>query len=118
AAPAADLAVLSALSTLMQKGVVRVAEEREQGADGPLLGPAEVHALRTRSFRGRASAARGAVAKVFVCAHGPAALKQLLVDLRGATRVSADPPALRSGFGTFARMEVSDALCVEFCSLP
>ncbi|HEY8209977.1 MAG TPA: DUF4388 domain-containing protein [Myxococcaceae bacterium] len=117
-APPADLAVLSALATLMQKGVVRVAEEREQGPGGPLLGPAEVHALRTRIFRGRGSGARAAVAKVFVCAHGPAGLKQLLVDLRGASRVSADPPALRSGFGTFARLEVSEALCVEFCSLP
>jgi hypothetical protein len=117
-APPTDLAVLSALSTLMQKAVVRVAEEREQGAGGPLLGPAEIHALRTRIFRGRTSAARTAVAKVFVCAHGPAGLKQLLADLRGASRVMADPPALKSGFGTFARLEVSDTLCVELCSLP
>src|ERR1043165_651700 len=82
-APPTDLDVLSALSTLMQKGVVRVAEEKDQEAGGPLLGPAEIHALRTRIFRGRVSA-RSAVAKVFVCAHGPAALKQLLSELRGA----------------------------------
>jgi len=112
-----DLDVLSALSTLMQKGVVRVAEEEERGQDGPLLGPAEVHALRTRIFHGRPSP-RAAVAKVFACAHGPSGLRQLLADLRGASRVAAEPPALKSGFGTFARLEVSDVLCVEFCSLP
>ena len=116
-APPTDLDVLSALATLMRKGVVRVAEEKDQEVGGPLLGPAEVHALRTRIFRGR-STARSAVAKVFVCAHGPAGLKQLLSDLRGASRVEADPPALKSGFGTFARLEVSDALCVELCTLP
>ncbi|HYV46356.1 MAG TPA: DUF4388 domain-containing protein [Myxococcaceae bacterium] len=117
-APPTDLAVLSALATLMQKGVARVAEEKEHQEGGPLLGPAEVHALRTRIFRGRTATARTAVAKVFVCAHGPAGLKQLLADLRGASRVAADPPALKSGFGTFGRLEVSDALCVELCSLP
>jgi CheY-like chemotaxis protein len=116
-APATDLELLSALSALMQKGVVRVAEETGQGQGGPLLGPAEVHALRTRIFRGRPSA-RAAVAKVFVCGHGPPALKKMLQGLRGAAKVAPEPPALKSGFGTFARYEVSDALSVEFCSLP
>ncbi|HVE82398.1 MAG TPA: DUF4388 domain-containing protein [Myxococcales bacterium] len=113
-----DLDVLSALATLMQKGVVRVAEEEDRDEGGPLLGPAEVHALRTRIFRGRAASTRTAVAKVFVCAHGPSGLKQLVSELRGATRVEADPPALKSGFGTFARLEVSEVLCVELCTLP
>lgn len=116
-APATDLEVLSALSALMQKGVARVAEEKDQGLGGPLLGPAEIHALRTRIFRGRPTA-RTAVAKVFACGHGPPALQKLLKAFRGAKRVSADPQALKSGFGTFARYEVSEALWVEFCSLP
>lgn len=117
-AAATDLEVLSVLATLLQKGVARVAEQQDDhGGRGPLLGPAEVHALRARIFRGRTSS-RMAVAKVFLCVGGPAATRKLLNGLPGFSKVAAEPGALKSGFGTLGRFEVNEGLRVEFCVLP
>lgn len=116
-ATATDLDTMTVLSTLMQKGVVRIAEGDVAGeGQGPLLGPAEVHALRARMFRGRAPS-RAAVAKVFVCG-APATIRQFMVRLPGLVPVSAQPDALRSQFGTLGRFEVGDSLKVDFCVLP
>jgi DNA-binding response OmpR family regulator len=114
--PATDLEVLSALSSLLQKGLARVVEEQEPAGRGPLLGPAEIHALRSRLVRGKASS-RVAVAKVFACGNGPSAARKLLT-VPGLVRVAADPPALKSGFGTLGAFEVSEALRIDFCVLP
>lgn len=116
-APANDLDVLSVLVTLMQKGVARVAEEEAAGVDGPLLGPAEAHALRARILRGR-GATRLAVGKIFLCGGTPSALRQALNSIPRLERLAAEPPAVRSGFGTLARLELSEALRVDFCVLP
>lgn len=116
-APATDLEVLSILATLMQKGVARIAEQQDGAAGGPLLGPAEIHALRARIFRGRTSS-RMAVAKIFLCVGGPAVTRRLLSNLPGLSRVAAEPTALKSGFGTLGRFDVNETLRVEFCVLP
>lgn len=117
-APAADLEVLTVLSTLMQKGVVRIAEtDTDASAQGPLLGPAEIHALRSRLFRGR-SPVRAAVAKVFVCGNGPSAARRILSGVPRLQRVSGEPSAIKSGFGTLGRFEISEALQIDFCVLP
>lgn len=115
-APANDLEVMAALATLMQKGVARIAEGEEKGK-GPLLGPAEVHALRARLFRGRLSGKVG-VAKVFVCSGTARSLRRLLSGLPGLFPVAGEPSALKSGFGTLGRLELSDALMVDLCALP
>lgn len=114
---ATDLEVLSVLSTLLQKGLAKVVEEQEVAGRGPLLGPAEIHALRARLARGRAST-RTAVAKIFTCGSGPSAARKLMTQLPGVTRLSADPPALKSGFGTLGSFEVSESLRIDFCVLP
>ena len=114
--PATDLDVLVVLLTLLEKKVAKVAEADPEGP-GPLLGPAEVHALRSRILRGR-GAAKVAVAKVFLCSEGASTVRPFLLGLPGYLPISADPPALRSGFGTLGRLEVSEALCVDFCVLP
>jgi CheY-like chemotaxis protein len=115
---ASDHEVLTVLSTLLQKGVARVAEQEEaQAGPGPLLGPADVHALRSRLFRGR-SPARSLVAKIFICGNGPEAARQLLAGLPGLHLVAADPPAIRSGFGTVGRLEINETLQIDFCILP
>lgn len=117
-APATDLDVLSVLSTLMQKGVARIADQQDDdGGRGPLLGPAEIHALRARIFRGRSST-RTAVAKVFLCAGGPAPTRKLLSGLPGFSRIAAEPAALKSGFGTLGKLEINETLRVDFCVLP
>lgn len=117
-APASDLEVLTVVSTLMQKGVVRIAEgETDDDAAGPLLGPAEIHALRSRLFRGRAPV-RTAVAKVFICGNGPQAARRILTGIPRLRPVSSEPTAMKSGFGTLGRYEISEALHVDFCVLP
>lgn len=117
-APATDLEVFTVLSTLMQKGVVRIAEgEAEDAAAGPLLGPAEIHALRVRLFRGR-TPVRAAVAKVFVCGNGPQVARRIIAGIPRLRLVAAEPPAVKSGFGTLGRYEISEALHVDFCVLP
>jgi hypothetical protein len=116
-APANDLDVLVVLSTLMKKGVARVAENEAEGPGrGPLLGPAEVHALRTRVFRGRPPT-RAAVAKVFVVGQ-PGAARKVLTGLNGLSPVAAAPEALRSGFGTLGGYALADSLRIDFCCLP
>lgn len=115
-APATDLDVLTVIATLMQKGVVRVAEGDSAEGAGPLLGPAEVHALRARMFRGRPPN-RAAVAKVMVCGSA-SAVRLLLTRLPGLVPVSAIPEAARSGFGTLGRFDVGESLKVDFCVLP
>ncbi|MBF5042619.1 response regulator [Aggregicoccus sp. 17bor-14] len=115
-APALDLEVLGALSTLLQKDVARVAEgESEDG--GPLLEPAELHALRSRVLRGRAPV-RMVAAKVFVCGGGASAARRLLHRLPHLEPVAAEPSAVKSGFGTLGRLELSEVLRIDFCVLP
>ncbi len=120
-APATDLEVLTVLTTLMQKGVVRQAEGGTDELPGPLLGPAEVHALRTRLLRGRtgtAATARVAVGKIFVCGDGPQAARRILTGLPRLRLERPEPEALRSGFGVLARYELGEALHLDFCVLP
>jgi CheY-like chemotaxis protein len=116
-APATDLDVIGVLHTLLQKGVARMAEgDREEGS-GPLLGPAELHALRGRILRGRGPT-REATAKLFVCGSGPAVARRLLSQLPGIEAVAAEPAAVKSGFGTLGRMDLSELLHLDFCVLP
>jgi hypothetical protein len=115
--PATDLEVLSALSTLLQKGLARVVEEQDPAGLGPLLGPAEIHALRSRIIRGKASS-KVAVAKVFACGNGPSAARRLMSHVPGLVRIAAEPPALKSGFGTLGTLDISETLRIDFCVLP
>jgi hypothetical protein len=117
-APALDLEVLGVLSTLLQKDVARLAEgDAEDGGRGPLLEPAELHALRGRVLRGRAPV-RQVTAKVFVCGGGAAAARRLLVRLPHLEPVAAEPSAVKSGFGTLGRLALSEVLHIDFCVLP
>jgi CheY-like chemotaxis protein len=115
-APATDLEVLGVLTTLMQKGVARVAEG-EDTSGGPLLGPAELHALRSRVMRGKAPQ-KVVTAKVFICGNGPAAARRLFARLPGLAAISAAPTAVKSGFGTLGRLDLSEVLHLDFCVLP
>ncbi|XXF80324.1 DUF4388 domain-containing protein [Myxococcaceae bacterium GXIMD 01537] len=117
-ATATDMDVVAVLSTLIQKGVARVAEgEGEEEGRGPLLGPAEMHALRGRVLRGK-SLMRQATGKVFVCGSGASAARKVLTRVPGLEAVSAEPAAVKSGFGTLGRLELSEVLHLDFCVLP
>ena len=107
-APATDLEVVGVLHTLLQKGVARMTEGVEdEGMTGPILGAAEMHALRGRILRGRGST-REATAKLFVCGSGPAVARRLMTQLPDIAAVSADPSAARSGFGTLGRLSLTE----------
>lgn len=113
---APDLEVMSALGALLSRGII----ERVAGtelSEGPLLGAAEVHALRGRLMRGR-SPRTPLVTKVVVCGSGPRAGRWLLKALPGLSVSSAEPAALRSSFGTLGRVEVSDVLRVDLIIVP
>src|SRR5690606_13668535 len=108
-AEAPDLDVMAAIASLLEKGIVAKVEGPVGGAEGPLLGPAEVHALRGRLLRGRSG--RGAVvAKLLVVGSGPKAGRLLLRALAGLVAVATEPGSLRSGFGTLGRLELADVL--------
>jgi CheY-like chemotaxis protein len=115
--PATDLEVVGVVSTLMQKGVAQLAQGESEDMGKPLLGPAELHALRGRLLRGKGNL-KQATAKVFVCGSGPAAARRLLSQLPHIAAVSADPAAIKSGFGTLGRVDLSELLHLDFCALP
>jgi DNA-binding response OmpR family regulator len=116
-APSNDLDVVAVLATLLQKGVARIVDDESDEGAGPLLGPAEIHALRSRLIRGRGNA-KVVVSKIFLCASAPGAARGFLVQLPGLEIPSAEPEAVRSGFGTLGHVMVSEALQVDFCLLP
>ncbi|HYX91311.1 MAG TPA: DUF4388 domain-containing protein, partial [Myxococcaceae bacterium] len=116
-ASAMDLEILTVVNTLMQRGAVRIVEAEVNREAPPLLGPAEVHALRSRLFRGRPPS-RTMVAKVFVCGSAPEAGRRVLSGVSGLRRVAPEPAAVKSGFGTLGRYELSEALHIDFCLLP
>lgn len=117
-AQASDLDVLAALATLLQKGMARVLAEEESDAGGrePLLGPADMHALRARLLRGRV-AAKLVIGKVFLCGTGPSALRKLSGELPDMQRLPVEP-IMRGGFGTLGRLEISESLRVDLYVLP
>jgi hypothetical protein len=57
-------------------------------------------------------------AKVFICGNGPSAARRLFAQLPGVEAVSAEPKAVKSGFGTLGRLELSEVLHLDFCVLP
>ena len=115
---ATDLEVLSVLSTLFQKGMVApIKGGRETEGSRPLLGPAEVHALRARIFKGRTPSML-AIAKVFICCGAPELSRRVIEQLPGFQALSAQPQAVRSSFGTLGRFQISEALQIDFFILP
>ncbi len=113
---APDLAVLSALNAVLDRIVISPQDGKVRGAE-PLLAAAEVHALRARLLRGRV-ARSAVVAKIIIAGSGPKAGRAMLRGMPGLVGVATEPGCLRSGFGTLGRLELSEALKVDFVLLP
>jgi CheY-like chemotaxis protein len=116
-ASATDFEVVAAVHALFQKGIARQAPPAEAQADGPLLGPAELHALRARVLRGR-PAAKEAAGKVLLIADSQRRVKAFLERLSetpGYRLQRAPTPEL---IGTWARLELPDGLRLELFSIP
>ncbi|HXX32282.1 MAG TPA: DUF4388 domain-containing protein [Myxococcaceae bacterium] len=115
--PDHDLAVLRGLLGLLRRGVVRVTEPESPAGTGPLLGAAEVHALRARLLRGK-TGARTVVAKVLLCGHGTERTRRLLGQIPSLSAGPEEAQALESRFGTVGRLELGEGLRLDFCVLP
>ena len=112
-----DVAVLETLVHLLRRGVVRVQEPEGPADAGPLLGPAEVHALRARMLRSRPGT-RASVAKVLLCGSSAEKTRRFLAQLPSLAAGPEEAAALESGFGTVARLELGESLRLDFCVLP
>lgn len=116
-APASDFEVLAAVAALLDKGIAQVAPSSDAPAGGPILSPAEQHALRARILRGR-TAAKQVVGKAILVSDSVRSVRaflQCLADLPGF-RVQRPPTA--ELLGTWARLDFPDGLRVELCSIP
>jgi len=112
-----DHATLAAIASLLDKGIAQVAAAAEAPSGGPLLGPAEQHALRARILHGR-PAAKEVVGKAVLIAESQRVVRSFLGrlgDLPGF-RVQRQPtPEL---LGTWARLDFPDGLRIELCTIP
>ena len=79
-ASATDYEVLAALGSLLEKGIAQTAQTAQAagtGAVGPLLEPAQLHALRARFLRSR-MASREVVGKVLLMGAAPQSVSAFL----------------------------------------
>lgn len=115
--PGADVAVLETVVQLLRRGVLRVTEPEGPVEVGPLLGVAEVHALRARMLRERPGT-RATVAKVLVCCAAQEKTRRFLAQLPNLAAGPEEAAALETGLGTVARLELGESLRLDFCILP
>lgn len=115
-AQAADLDVLGALTTLLEKGVVQ-AQDPLLPDSAPILNTAEVHALRAKILLGRVYRSTS-VAKIVICGQGPKAGPWFLGSLPNFKASSPDPACVRSSFGTLGTLDVNEALKLDFVFVP
>jgi DNA-binding response OmpR family regulator len=114
-ARASDLEAMRAVRALLEHGYVR----RIEGAppEGtPLLAPHELHALRARIGRGRASGPQ-TVGKVIVAGGGPLARRAALARLSALPGFAGEPGGLE-GFGTLGRLALGDGVRVDLAEIP
>jgi CheY-like chemotaxis protein len=114
---ATDLEALEAVAALLEGGWARRREAPPpEPAAEPLLGPAEMHQLRARIARGRASGAQ-AVGKVLLAGGGPLSRQAALARLAAMPGFAPEPePA--AGLGALGRIDLGDGLRVDLCQLP
>jgi len=115
--PGPDAVVLQAVAQLLDRGLVHVTESEVPADAGPLLGPAEVHALRARLLRSRPGS-RSRVATVLVCSQAAERTRRFLSQLPHLQAGPEEAAALEGGFGTVGRLELGESLRLDFCVLP
>jgi DNA-binding response OmpR family regulator len=114
---ASDLEAARALLALLDHGYARLAEAAPAQPEPPaLLAPHELHALRTRMARGRASGAR-TIGKVVVAGGGPLSRRAALARFATLPGYSASSDQAE-GFGTLGRLALGDGVRVDLVELP
>jgi hypothetical protein len=114
--PASDLEVMRAVLALLERGYARRREGALPQGHAELLAPHELHALRARIARGRASGPQ-TVGKVLLVGGGPLARRAARARLQSIPgyRAEAEPAA---GFGTVGRLTLGDGVRVDVTELP
>jgi hypothetical protein len=112
---ATDFEVMSALTALLEKGLVVQVERREGVEAPPLLQPAELHALRAKLLRGRQAVV--AMGKLVVAGQQRSLGKfaKALARLPGFT---AERSSVTHEFGALGTITLPDQLTIEVLALP
>ena len=115
--PASDLEAVRALLALLEHGYARLAPAAPSTPPpAALLAPHELHALKTRVARGRASSTR-TIGKVVVAGGGPLSRKAALArfaSLPGYEPMEGGP----GGFGTLGRLTLGEGVRIDLVELP
>ncbi len=115
---ASDLEAARAVSALLERGYAR---RREGAAEPPpqaqLLAAHELHALRSRIGRGRASGLQS-IGKVVLAGGGPLSRRGALARFATVPGFEPVPESQGVGFGTVGRLTLSPEVRVDVCELP
>ena len=114
---ASDLEAARALLALLDHGYARLAAELPAAPEpSALLAPHELHALRTRVARGRASGAR-TIGKVVVTGGGPLSRQAALARFAALPGYEVMPEEAEH-FGTLGRLALGEGVRVDLVELP
>ncbi len=115
-AEASDLEVMRAVAALLERGYARRRDRRrEPGEQAALLAPHELHALRARIARGRASGHQ-TTGKVILAGGGPLSRRAALARFATVPGFAPEPDGERF-FGTVGRLDLGEVR-VDVCALP
>jgi CheY-like chemotaxis protein len=118
ACSATDFETLRAVAALLDKGIAYVASPPlDAMPGGPVLGPAELHALRARILRGR-PAARVAIGRIVVATEDPASARRFIDELSELPGFVATLPLPANAFGTLGHVELPDGVQVNLHGVP
>jgi CheY-like chemotaxis protein len=115
-AHASDLEAMRAVRALLEHGYARRIEGAPPPEGTPLLAPHELHALRARIGRGRASGPQ-TVGKVILAGGGPLARRTALARLAALAGFSREEGGVE-GFGTLGRLALGDGVRVDLAEIP
>lgn len=115
---ASDLEAMRAVSALLERGFVRRGEGAAAPASpAPLLAAHELHALRTRVARGRASGAQ-AIGKIVLVGGGPLARRGAFARFATVPGFERTGEETAFGFGTVGRLALGDGVRLDLTELP
>jgi DNA-binding response OmpR family regulator len=117
-----DLEAASAVSALLERGYARRREGPPVAVKvAELLAPHELHALRARIGRGRASGAQ-AVGKIILAGGGPLSRRAALARFDTVPGYTSEPDVesreAHVTFGTVGRLTLGEDVRIDVCELP
>ncbi len=112
-----DLEVMRAVLLLIERGYARKSADQVSPTQvAELLAPQEMHALRTRIARGRASGTQ-TIGKVILAGGGPLSRRAALTRFESLPGFVAEREC-ELFFGTVGRLRLSGDVRIDLCELP